>query len=602
MLKRQFQVFLENKFAVFIIIAGTIIWSLTMVKSGIVYDYGMGFWGPNGHDGIWHISVINSLAKGSMQMPIFAGETIKNYHIGYDLLLAVIHRITNIAVIDLYFQIIPPITAFLIGLLVYKFVFLWRSSRTQAFWAVFFVYFSGSFGWIATLLRGDGFGGESLFWAQQSLSTLINPPFAFSLVIIFLGLNYYMKYENTHNTSYIILYTILFSLLVQIKIYAGILIIIALFIAGIWEYLINRRTVLVKKSLIIAILSVILLLPTYDLRSGGLIFQPFWFLESMVATSDRFYWPKMASALANYKLAGNYIKLFVAYGLTFVIFIIGNAGIRILAFPWIFKKIKKYKKTGSIDVIIISIIFFGTLIPMFFIQKGNSWNAIQFFYYSLVFLSVITGIATGEYLEKIKKLKENVIPVSEQCERIRNQILDKTNQVGQARMTNMTMMNFKLFISLSLIFLFTIPTTVATLCHYLPSRPPAKISKEELTALEFLKAQPEGVILTLPFDKNLADKEISNPPRPLYLYESTAYVSALTGKLTYLEDEVNLDITGYNWKDRKEEILKNITDLAYLKHIGIDYIYVTPTQKFVDINIFEGNIIYNDNGYLIIKI
>src|SRR3989339_1902488 len=121
MLKRQFQVFLENKFAVFIIIAGTIIWSLTMVKSGIVYHYGMGFWGPNGHDGIWHISVINSLAKGSMQMPIFAGETIKSYHIGYELLLAVIHRITNIAVIDLYFQIIPPITAFLIGLLVYKF-------------------------------------------------------------------------------------------------------------------------------------------------------------------------------------------------------------------------------------------------------------------------------------------------------------------------------------------------------------------------------------------------------------------------------------------------------------------------------------------------
>ena len=234
-----------------------------------------------------------------------------------------------------------------------------------------------------------------------------------------------------------------------------------------------------------------------------------------------------------------------------------------MAFPWIFKKIKKYKKTGSIDVIIISIIFFGTLIPMFFIQKGNSWNAIQFFYYSLVFLSVASGVVAGEYFEKRKRGWGGII---------------------------------------LLITLLTIPTTIATLRHYLPSRPPSMTSNEELSALKFLKDQPDGIVLTMPFDKNLADKEIYNPPRPLYLYESTAYVSALTGKLTYFEDEVNLDITGYNWKDRKEEILKNITNLAYLKHIGIDYIYVTPTQKFVGINIFEGNIIYNDNGYLIIKI
>ena len=543
-----------------------------MVKSGLVYNYGMGFWGPNGHDGIWHISVINSLAKGSLQMPVFAGESIKNYHIGYDILLAVIHKITNISANNLYFQIIPPITAFLIGLLVYRFVFLWRSSRIQAFCAVFFVYFSGSFGWIATLMRGEGFGGESLFWAQQSLSTLINPPFAFSLTIIFLGLNLYIsttendsKKENGKNAGRLrnILLILLFSVLVQIKIYAGILIIIALLTAGILEYLKNRRTVLIKKSLIIALLSVILLLPTYDFLSGGLVFKPFWFLESMVATPDRFYWPKMASALANYRLAGNFIKLFFAYGLTFFIFIIGNAGIRISAFPWIFKKIINYKKMDTVDTIILSVIFFGTFIPMFFIQKGNSWNAIQFFYYSLVFLSVASGVVAGEYFEKRKRGWGGII---------------------------------------LLITLLTIPTTIATLRHYLPSRPPSMTSNEELSALKFLKDQPDGIVLTMPFDKNLADKEIYNPPRPLYLYESTAYVSALTGKLTYFEDEVNLDITGYNWKDRKEEILKNITNLAYLKHIGIDYIYVTPTQKFVGINIFEGNIIYNDNGYLIIKI
>jgi len=46
----------------------------------------------------------------------------------------------------------------------------------------------------------------------------------------------------------------------------------------------------------------------------------------------------------------------------------------------------------------------------------------------------------------------------------------------------------------------------------------------------------------------------SNPPRPLYLYESTAYVSAFSGKQTYLEDEVNLEITGYDWRKRRKEV------------------------------------------------
>jgi hypothetical protein len=75
-------------FSWLLILLGSLSWSLTMVKSGLKYSYGMGFWGPNGHDGIWHIALSESLARGSWQMPMFAGETIKNYHIGFDLILA----------------------------------------------------------------------------------------------------------------------------------------------------------------------------------------------------------------------------------------------------------------------------------------------------------------------------------------------------------------------------------------------------------------------------------------------------------------------------------------------------------------------------------
>ncbi len=81
-LKRLFQG--HNKFSILLILFGTVSWSLTMVKSGIVYGFGMGFWGPNGHDGVWHIAISESLSRGTLDMPIFAGEAIRNYHIGFN--------------------------------------------------------------------------------------------------------------------------------------------------------------------------------------------------------------------------------------------------------------------------------------------------------------------------------------------------------------------------------------------------------------------------------------------------------------------------------------------------------------------------------------
>jgi len=124
MSKKVLKQFLIDKFYIILILLGSISWSLTMVKSGWIYDFGMGFWGPNGHDGIWHVAFIESLSRGSLNMPVFSGELMQNYHFGFDLVVAIIHRITTIPVINLYFQIIPPVLALLVGYLTYKFVLL----------------------------------------------------------------------------------------------------------------------------------------------------------------------------------------------------------------------------------------------------------------------------------------------------------------------------------------------------------------------------------------------------------------------------------------------------------------------------------------------
>ena len=61
---------------------------IPVIRSGLTYHYGIGFWGPNGHDGIWHLSLINHISNPlEINMPVFSGEKLKNYHPLFDILI-----------------------------------------------------------------------------------------------------------------------------------------------------------------------------------------------------------------------------------------------------------------------------------------------------------------------------------------------------------------------------------------------------------------------------------------------------------------------------------------------------------------------------------
>ena len=473
-----------------LIIIGTIVWSLTMVKSGLVYKYGLGFWGANGHDGIWHISLIESLSRGSLEIPIFAGEVIKNYHIGFDLLLAGIHVLTRIPAVNLYFQVIPPILAVLIGVLTYK--------LTKSLWSIFFVYFGGNWAWILGK-------GESTFWSHQSISTLINPPFALSLIILLTGLILLQK-KHYYLTG------ILFGLLVEIKIYAAALAVFGLLIAGL------KNKGYLKSFFVALLVATPLYLAAVPNSGKVIVFQPGWYLETMMGFSDRLNWPRFASAMTNYRLAGNWLKGIPAYLVALIIFFIGNLGTRL-----IFLRRKN-------DLFSQAIIFAGLAAPMLFLQTGTSWNSIQFFYYSLFF----SGLLAGQFLSSQK--------------------------LG--------------FVSGALLIAATLPTTWITLKDiYLPSRPPAQIATLELEALKFLRTQPTGIVLVPP----AIPDPYAPPPRPLYLYESTSYVSAFSNHPVYFEDQGSLTITGYPWQAREQQVKDFLTKNIDIK--AVSYLYI-PNQKF----------------------
>lgn len=272
-----------------------------------------------------------------------------------------------------------------------------------------------------------------------------------------------------------------------------------------------------------SLLFALILFFQYNSNSASLIkFQPFWFINSMMESKDRLFLPKIANI--RYTLeASNRVgpRLIVYYLAALSIFLVGN-------FSWRLLSVKEFKKNKAIFVSIL----ICTLIPILFVQKGTTWNTIQFLYYALF----LANIPLSQYLSKHRHLAYLVI-------------------------------------ILSLIPLY------GSLPNYLGKIPPTAISKEEFRALSFLKQQPSGNVLTYPYDPYLKESFLKTP-LPIYAYETTSYVAAYSGHSTFLEDEMNLDNSSFDWRSRRQEAEDFFTQKDKYQNRGtlvnnkINYIYL----------------------------
>ena len=509
---------------------------LPVIRSGLKYNYGLGFWGSNGHDAIWHLSLINHIKNPfQIDLPILAGETLKNYHPFFDIIISFFSFITHLSSTFWYFQIFPIISTLI--LLITSF-FLGKkltSKNSGGIILMFLNSFANSFGWIITLVRSGTISGESLFWSMQSASNQLNSPFVLSL--IFINLLLLLILDKKINSLLKNLFIILILVLTPItKAYGGVVVYLIFGFYSLISFKKNKKPGLL---LLVSLPLAYLIFCIYNSMSASLfIFQPFWFVNSLIESPDRLYLPFLANmrySLESTGLIGP--RLICLYLFSIAIFYLGNFSWRILGI-FSFKQFKNILKFPLFLTILIT-----ALIPLFFIQQGTSWNTIQFMYYSL-FLS---NIFLTFFLIKSKPNKLNKI----------------------------------IFI---LIIVTTLISNMETIKRYLSNPAPATLPNAEIEALSFLKNQNDGFVLTYPYDKY--KKEIMPSPIPLYAYETTAYVSAFSGKQTFLEDEMNLTITGFDWRSRLADEQKFFTTSdkffarGFLINNNIDYIYLVTDQNF----------------------
>jgi len=266
------------------------------------------------------------------------------------------------------------------------------------------IYFAGSFGWIITLLREGKIGGESLFWSMQSISTLINPPYALSLIILLFGLTVWLKWRANGNKQQAIVLGLIFALIAGIKVYGGILIGLSLFFFWLVKKIRGQALIFdFYLWLTDAVFSLaILILIGAISRESLLIFKPFWFTHSMVESLDKLYWPKLAL------LRINLIHQWFSWKLPFLlaielflvlVFLVGNLGTRAIGLVVMFSKFAR-RAYSDFDCLMGLFFIFSLVIPLAFIQKGTAWNTIQFFYYFLFFANLYLALFLARLMEK----------------------------------------------------------------------------------------------------------------------------------------------------------------------------------------------------------
>lgn len=560
-----------NLIVAVLIVLGTIFQVLPVYKSGQLFSYGMGLWGPNTHDGIWHISLIDQLIRQiPPENPVFGGSNLENYHYFYDLLVAWTFKLTSVPTIDLVFRIYPVVFSLLLGIGSYLLSYNLFKSKRAGLFSLYFVYFAGSFGFIISILKHQEWGGESAFWANQSISFNLNPPFAISLLIIISIFLLFDHWFIKPGKILSLLISLLAGTLIAFKAYAAILLISALVV---YLLFIRQRKKIFLIFSGILLLTILTLLPQYNLThflsnntsSAGLfVFAPFWFVHSMIDNPDRVGWSKLSAARDAYLQRKDWFKFVFVESLGLIIFIAGNLGLRILGFIKIFKPggLNNTKK------LVLIFTFISFLIPIFFIQTGTPWNTIQFFYYGMFILAIFSGIALQIVFEKLPKS-----------------------------------INFLL---VALILIITPISSLTTARSYLTNIPHAYIGNDEIQALNFLNTQPIGLVLTYPYDKTFKDNLAE--PWPLFAYDTTAYVSALSGKSSFVEDETQNQILQTDYIKRiiiSKEIFNQKQGFAHDNLIknNIEYIYL---PKFFNRTLSEPGLgikkIFENKGVLIYQI
>lgn len=536
-----------------ILIVGVVGQVAVNAPSGMRYENGIYFWSSHGHDGVWHLALMREFQRLTWPFinPELAGQKLLNYHFFSDLIMSELARLFRFTNLDVYFRFMPVFNSLMLGLTGFVLAKRMLDKVSAGLWAMFFIFFAGSFGYLVTIPRSGNLVGESVFWVSQTQSVLGNPPHAMAfylLMILMIGLWYWFKEKQSWQMALILV--IIGSAIIEFKVYAGLLVIGGLLVVGIAQMLTMRSARTLGLCVLTSLAAMSVYLPNSSNSEGFLVWQPWWFIRTMVVAPDRLNMLDWELKRQTYIADHNWKRVIWLEGISFLIFLFGNLGMRFLGF-WLFTKMILHRIAKSyFNLFFVSITTAAFWIPVFFLQKGVAWNAIQFNQYFLLLFGLLAAVSCSELFEEIK-------------------------------------FRWLKYALISGVVILAVPTQIGLLWQFYANKPLSQVSYKELAIFDYLEQNVplDSVILTKPFDQYVRG-EYPNPPIPIYAWYGTGYVSAFSGRRTLLADAEQVQIMGYKVDDliKKQEEVFSVDDPdlvnKYFLTNQVDYVYLSHDENF----------------------
>lgn len=521
--------------------------------SGRTINGDLVFWSSHAHDAAWHIALVDEIQRGwPLQNPVFAGQKLVNYHFFSDIMPALLGKYLPVTDFDLYFRIMPFIYSLFFGASAYFLTRKMTGNFSASIWAVIFSYFGGSFGYIATYIKDRTFGGESIFWASMPQSSSGNPPQIIADFLVMAFLYFVYSYITTKNKWSLISSILILGTLTEFKIYGALVLFAATLFGALWQIAIPSL-----------LLGAVLYLPNSSGSTSFLIFQPWWFIRTMIVDPGRLNWLDLEHKRQTYIFEHNWKRVISIEVSGFLIFFFGNLGMRFIGF-WDYLKFVKTSFKNKFNRIFVMTILISLIIPLLFLQKGVAPNTIQFLQYFILLLGILAGISTANILRAVGR------PVYQ-------------------------------YILATLIIVMMIPTQIALLYQFYSRPPLAKISAAEITALSFIKNNTDIDAVILTPEANPYIKQ-NGPISNIWAWTDTAYVAALSDRREYFSDKEQVDIMGYDFSGR-ESSRKTIFESKdpkivreKIKETGVNLVYFPkPLEPKVNFGNLGLNLIFENS-------
>jgi len=295
-------------------------------------------------------------------------------------------------------------------------------------------------------------------------------------------------------------------------------------VSTIWSAVKLRNNKLFLPTILIILSNLFLFKIITKNGESFLQFLPWWFVRTAIVDPSRTNWIDIELRRQFYVAQGGIrgnLRVIEYELIAFCVYLFGNLGMRFVGFGEIIKSIfTKSLFNEPIRIMLLASMLSGFVITLLFVQRGVTYNLIQFMQYFLLIFGFWGAISLSNLLQKIKA---------------------RIIRVGLVM----------LFVLLS------VPTVIGNLKEFYGpgTNPLAIVTNNEIEALNFvIKTIPEGdVILSqplIPYQNKIYDRQ----PWPIMAWVSTGYVSAYTGKQTYLADDGQLAILGLNIDARKLQV------------------------------------------------